>query len=138
MEIFAIIFFLSLVVSGALYLSDRKGWNATAKRLTTIVRANIESAKPVKAIEKVAVTHELDKWTAEFEGKQLESNLKHEIVKTWYARVLGTIRPHYKCKCGHTDWELDIDIAVRTSKKHVKEQNAAEVLLARNGGTHAW
>lgn len=138
MDIFSIIFFISLVVSGVLYLADRKGWNATAKRLTTIVRANLESGKPVKAIDKVAVTKELDKWTAEFEGKQIESGLKHEIVRTWYARVGGTIYPHYKCKCGHSDWHLNIDAADKKSKEHVKNQNHAEVLLARNGGTRAW
>lgn len=121
-----------------MYSRDPKGWNATAKRLSNIIRANIESAKPVKAIEKVAETYEKDKWTAEFEGKELDTGPKHVIVKTWYARYGGEVRPHWKCKCGHADWHINLEAASRKSKDHVREQNQAEANLAKNGGTHAW
>lgn len=131
-------FLIAFVVSLWIYLTDRKGWNATAKRLSNIIRASIESAKPVKAIEKVADTYEKDKWTAEFEGKELDTGPKHVIIKTWFGKFGGEVRPHWKCKCGHYDWHITVDAASRTSKDHVREQNQAEINLAKNGGTHAW
>lgn len=144
MDPFTIVWLVGLVITFALYMSDRKGWHSTVKRLTTIVRANIEAGKPVKAIEPVKA---FDEWENSFKSIEnppsaalvpAKPELKHEIVKTWYARVLSEIYPHYKCKCGYVEWELSIATAQRTSEKHVREQNAAEELLARNGGTHAW
>lgn len=132
--VFLVLFFVAV----GLYLSDRKGWNATAKRVTKIVRANIESAKTVKAIERKAEKNALDKWTAEFEGKALDTGPKHRIVKTWYGKFSGELRPFWKCKCGHSDWHISIDMASIRSKEHVRQQNHAEELLAKNGGTHAW
>lgn len=127
-----------LVICVGIYLTDRKGWNATAKRLSNIVRAHIESAKPVKKIEKKIERQALDTWTAEFEGKSLDTEPKHVIIKTWYAKVYNDICPSFKCKCGYTDWHVSVDAAARMSKKHVQEQNLAEKLLKRNGGTRAW
>jgi hypothetical protein len=132
------VFLLAFVVSVCIYLTDRKGWNATAKRLSTIARAHIESAKPLKQIEKQSEKLALDTWTAQFEGKAIESGPKHVIVRTWFARVGGSVSPHFKCKCGHTDWHVNVDAAARLSKSHVNEQNRAEELMKRNGGTHAW
>lgn len=138
------IFLVVFVASVVMYLTDRKGWHATAKRLTTIVRANIEAGKPVKAIEPVK---QFDEWENSFKSIEnppsaalvpAKPALKHVIVKTWYEAVAGSVRPHWKCRCGRYDWELDLSEAHRLSKRHVKEQNAAEELLAKNGGTHAW
>jgi hypothetical protein len=136
------VFLIFFAVLTGLYLADRKGWNATAKRLTNIVRANIEASKPIKQLEssskKVIEQKSKDKWTADFTGKPIDNGKKHEIVRTWYARVGGTVYPHFKCKCGHADFHVTVDAAVRSSKKHVSEMNHAEELLERNGGTHAW
>lgn len=129
---------LAFVVSVCMYLADRKGWNATAKRLSNIARAHIESAKPIKEIEKQTEKRALDTWTAEFEGKPLETGPNHVIIKTWFSRVGGSVSPYFKCKCGHTDWHVDIEAATRLSKRHVSEQNNADEMLKRNGGTHAW
>jgi hypothetical protein len=129
-----------VVISFVIYIysRDREGWNATAKRLSTIVRANIEGSKPVKAIEPVK---EHDDWTQQFNSIENPQKpaLKHEIVRTWYAKAgTGGIRPHYQCKCGFKDWEMDTNTAQWTSAEHVRDQNAAEALLERNGGTRAW
>jgi hypothetical protein len=139
MEIFLVILFLVVVGGYGIYLSDRKGWNATFKRLSTVARANLEAGKPVKAVTAKTEKDEKDKWTAEFEGKSLElDGPKHEIVRTWYAKISGEVRPHFQCKCGFKDWHLYVPDAKRTANRHVSEQNEAEELLARNGGTHAW
>ena len=141
MDPFTIIFLVALTISTVIYLCDRSGWHATGKRLTNIVRASIESAKTVKALEektKAIQQRDKDQWTAEFQGKQLETGPKHEIVKTWFAKFDGDVRPHWKCKCGISDWHMDVPAATRKSEQHVTEQNYAEELLTRNGGTRAW
>lgn len=132
------LFVLAVLGGIQIYRSDRAGWNATFKRLSRMVRASIESSKPVKQLEPVAKKAELDTWTAEFEGKELETANKHVIVRTWYHKIGGEIRPYWKCKCGVSDWHVNVNRANQKSKEHVKEQNAAEKLMARNGGTHAW
>lgn len=132
------VFLFILVVSVGIYLTDRKGWNSTAKRLSNIVRAHIESAKPVKKIEKKLEQDAADSWMAEFEGEISETDEKHVIVKTWYGMYGGELTPMFKCKCGYQYWGLDAIHAKRRSEEHVHEQNAAEELLKRNGGTHAW
>jgi hypothetical protein len=132
------VFLVVFAIGIGIYLSDRKGWNATARRLSNIVRAHIESSKPVKQVEKKIEQMELDEWTAEFEGKSLDDEPKHVIVKTWFAEFAQTLRPFYQCKCGYSDWNLDIETADQKSKQHVVEQNKAEELLKKNGGTHAW
>ena len=135
------VFLAFFVINVVLYLLDRKGWHATAKRVTRIVRANIESAKPLKALEQRSDKAEKDKWTAEFEGKALvegKAAPKHEISRTWYANYGGSVHPFWQCKCGTKDWHLDKDMAGRKAKEHVKDFNEAERLLSLNGGTHAW
>lgn len=127
-----------LMLGGVIYASDRQGWHATFKRVSTFARASVESGKPVKAIAAKAEKVEKDKWTAEFEGKALESEAKHVIVKTWFAKYGGSIQPFWKCKCGVSDWHVNIGMAASDSKSHVKEQNKAEEMMALNGGTHAW
>lgn len=136
------VFLIFFAVLAGLYLADRKGWNATAKRLTNIVRANIEAAKPIKQLEssskKALEQKSKDKWTADFTGKPIDSGKKHEIVRTWYAQYGGGLRPFWKCKCGTSDFHVAVGAAQSAANQHVKEQNQAEELLKRNGGTHAW
>ena len=132
------VFLAAFVISLVFYLCDRKGWHATAKRISTIARANIEASKPIKAVEAQSEKVELDKWTAEFEGKPLETGPKHVIVRTWFAKVGGSVSPHFECKCGHKDWHVNIKAATDLSESHIREQNHAEELLARNGGMKAW
>jgi hypothetical protein len=126
-----------LVICVGIYLTDRKGWNATAKRLSNIIRAHIESSKPVKKIETKVKQQALDSWTAEFEGKALDEP-KHVIIKTYFAKYGYSLLPHFKCKCGYGYWGVDIEHAKRLSEEHVNEQNAAEDMRSKNGGTHAW
>jgi hypothetical protein len=132
------VFLIIITIFVCIYLTDRKGWNATAKRLSGIVRANIESAKPIKQIEKKIEQHEIDSWTAEFEGKPADTELGHVIIKTWLGTFGGSDSAHFKCKCGHTDWHVSINEAQRISNKHVEDHNNADALLKKNGGTHAW
>jgi hypothetical protein len=133
------IFLIVIVIGVCIYLTDRKGWNATARRLSNIVRANIESAKPIKQIEKKIEQHEIDSWTAEFEGRPVDEGPKHVIIKTWFSELSGVgLRPYYKCKCGYSDWHTDIEYATIKSREHVREQNKADELLKKNGGTKAW
>lgn len=142
MDPFSIVLLVAASLCFVIYMLDRKGWNATAKRLSTIVRANIEAAKPIKQLEsssKKTLEQKIkDNWSAEFTGQQLDNGLKHVIVKTWYARVSGNVYPHWKCKCGVSDWHISTDRAREKSKAHVRYQNNAEELLKKNGGTHAW
>lgn len=129
------IFWIVIVIGAGIYLTDRKGWNTTAKRLSTIVRAHIESARPLKQIEKKIEQRELDSWTAEFEGT---TGPGHEIVRTWFANFGGELRPFFKCKCGYSTWHVNLDAANRIANEHIFEQNKADELLKKNGGTRAW
>lgn len=129
------LFLILIAICVCIYLTDRKGWNATAKRLSVIIRANIESARPIKQIEKKVEQHEIDSWTAEFEG---ETEPGHAIVKTWLGTVGGIDSAHFKCKCGYTNWNSTIERASDSSKKHVLEHNRADEMLKKNGGTRAW
>lgn len=132
------VFLAIFVIIAGLYLADRKGWNATAKRLTTIVRANIESGKPVKQIERKIEKKAQADWDEQFTGKPVASGKNHEIAKTWYARVGGDVYPHWRCKCGQSGWHINVEHANRTAQAHIRDQNKGDELLKLNGGTRAW
>lgn len=149
MEVF-IILFIALFVCGGVYLTDRSGWNGTAKRLSRIVRAQIESAKPVKSLTRKAVTQELDSWETEFkqiQGIIPDSKLKHRIVKTGYyhAQSYG-LWPRWWCKCGVSQYHAlgggSMSSAQREAKRaadhHVSEANKSEEMLAKTNGDFAW
>lgn len=134
-----------------MYFTDRKGWNATAKRLSRLVRAQLESAKPLKKLEKKVVTKELDSWETEFkqlQGITPESQLKHRIVKTgFYKTTSYGLWPEWHCKCGvkgqeptssYQSMEGTYADARKSAEKHVDSANKAEELLDKTNGNFAW
>lgn len=135
-------FLIAFVASLWIYLSVRKGRNATVKRLSNIIRANIESAKPVKELEeyskKALEQKAKDDWTQQYEGDAMNNERKHVIVRTFYARIGETVHPHWKCKCGKTDWHYSVLSATSDANKHVTDQNRGEELLQKNGERRAW
>lgn len=140
--IFGMIFLMVVLATSGIYFSDRSGWNATFKRISRMTRASLESKKEAKLLEKLPQTEAKDAWTAQFNGKAVTAitapALKHEIVQTWFGEYGGSIVPQYKCRCGYKDFGNNVEWARKKAATHVKEQNAAEVLLTKNGGTHAW
>lgn len=136
-----IILFIVPIFLVYMYQIDKTGWHGTIKRLSTIIRANLESSKPIKAIEKKAKNKAIDTWTNDYNqalGQGL-SKKKHEIVKTYFKkRASGNIYPHYKCKCGFEDWSSSLGMARTYAKEHVEQQNKAEELLAISNGQNGW
>lgn len=147
--VFAIAFVISLVI----YLCDRKGFNATAKRISTIVRANIEAkAKvPVKAIEPIKQFDDWEQQFKEIENPQplvpVEKPKKHVIVRHGYKEAFSGLWPEWVCKCGkrgatpcgiYSDAETH-DIAKKEGAAHVRTANLAEERLENSKGKDfAW
>lgn len=147
------VFLLAFVVSVCIYLTDRKGWNATAKRLSNIARAHIESSKPVKALDP---SQEHDDWTQKFKAienppsaalKPIEKPSRHEIVKRdWYETQAYGLWPQWHCKCGAKgheprggrSMEATKRAALVSSEKHVLEATESDELRAKTGGKFAW
>lgn len=99
MDIIFLALFVGVVV---MYMLDRKGWNATFKRVSTIIRANIESGTPIKTLEP---SKEHDDWTKKF--KEIENPAsaakpkpRHEVVSRDYEYAVGKLWPRATCKCG--------------------------------------
>lgn len=134
---------------GVLYLSDRPGWNATAKRLSRMVRAQIEAGKPVKALESRHKQTELTQWEADFKAIEKPSEAeepKHVIVQHRYKNAFNGAWPEWVCKCGasgstptgvYSDAETHRKARLR-GERHVKSMNEAEERLKKNGGKFAW
>lgn len=143
---------LSVVVLAlvGIYFTDRSGWHGTAKRLSRILRAQIESAKPIKSLTRKAVTKELDSWETEFkqlQGIPDEKTLKHGIVRTGYYNATNYgLWPRWWCKCGVSQYTAlgggSMEAAQRDARKtaehHVREANKSEELLAKTNGDFAW
>ncbi len=147
------VFLAVFVISIWIYMSDRKGWNATAKRISTVVRANLESSKPVKTIEPVK---EFDDWEQKF--KEIENppsaalkpiNTRHALVRTSYYRTESYgLWPQWHCKCGEKGHEAtgsysdDMESAKRRAKAaaetHIRTAIAAEEMQAKTGGKFSW
>ena len=145
------LFLLLVLVPIFFYLGDRKGWNATAKRLTTIVRANIESSKPVKALEPVK---EFDAWEEQFKAIENPPSAapavkpsRHKIIKTDYYKTTSYgLWPRWHCKCGASAYEPlggeTIERAQRRAQKaaeyHVIDGDKTDALLEKTKGAFAW
>lgn len=90
-----ILIFASSVIfggGGILYLSDRKGFHGTAKRLSTLIRASVEGSKVVKALEAKVEDKQSAEWDAEFYGDEA-GRLSDEAVgiNTGRSKPLGKI-----------------------------------------------
>lgn len=147
------VFFVAVAFSVWMYLLDRKGWNATAKRISTIVRANLESGKAVKALEPVK---DHDDWEQKFKAienppsaalKPIEKPSRHVIVKRdWYETQVYGLWPQWHCKCGAKgheprggrSMEVTKRAALLASEKHVREATESDELKAKTGGKFAW
>lgn len=148
------LFLILFVVAAGVYFSDRKGWNATAKRISTIVRANIEASKPVKAIEPVK---QFDDWEQKFKAIENPASVavapapvaKHVLVRTSYYKTESYgLWPQWHCKCGTKGHEATgsysngMESAKRRAKQaaetHIRTATEAEAMLAKTNGTHAW
>jgi hypothetical protein len=145
------VFLLALVISVCIYLTDRKGWNATAKRISTIARAHIESSKPIKTLDPVK---DKDDWEQKFKeienpssAKPIEKPKKHAIVKhRYYNAGSQGAWPEWVCKCGQTGhtptgiWN-ERETLERTRKQgqnHVRSMNEADEKLSNSNGNFAW
>jgi hypothetical protein len=165
MEIVFIILFALTVVGGiAIYRSDRAGWDATFKRLSRMVRANIESSKPIKGITAKVETRAVESWEQSFKAIEQPKNViasapkygeavveprnqRHAITKRGYAKVsTGELWPQVVCKCGWSGklptgiWSQEETLR-RTAEKgesHVHSQNAADEMLSKTKGNFAW
>lgn len=157
MDPFFIVFLVVVVIGGFIYKADRAGWHATAKRLSRMVRASIESSKPVKEITAKVETHAVESWERDFKAIEKPQaaqvalveprNQKHVIVKRVYQKVsTGEIWPYVYCKCGWkgrnpTGIWSEAETLSRTARQgeaHVKSQNEAEEKLAKSKGNFAW
>jgi hypothetical protein len=147
------VFLFIFVIAAGFYFSDRKGWHATAKRLSTIVRANLEAGKPVAAIEPIK---DQDDWVQKF--KAIENppsaalkpvNTNHMLVKTSYYKTESYgLWPQWHCKCGEKGHEATgsssngMESAKRRAKMaaetHFKTAIAAEEMQAKTGGKFSW
>jgi len=74
-------------------------------------------------------------------------NLKHEIVKHTFSRMLGEVQPKWVCKCGSSGYfwvhqYRSFEQAQRDARKagasHVYEMNKAEEALAKSNGNFAF
>lgn len=136
---------LTILVLGGLgtglYLSDRSGWNATAKRLSKVVRANLEFKKDK---DKMLPMLDSDEWTRQFQGKPAElpeAKKKHYIVKTDFYRTHLGDWPRWKCKCGQSEHTpvlnnfgglpAAIKDAQRDADRHVSQANKQEEIKAQ-------
>lgn len=145
------VFLLVLAVSVCMYLADRKGWNATAKRLSTMARAHIESTKPIPALEPVK---DHDDWEQKF--KEIENpqainpvNIRHALARTSYYDTNHYGQwPQWHCKCGAKGYEPTgsysngMESAKRRAKaaaeEHIRTAIAAEEMQAKTGGKFSW
>lgn len=148
------VFILLVLVAVSVYLTDRKGWNSTAKRLSTIVRANLEAGKPVAVLEPIK---DQDDWSQRF--KEIENPpsaalvsakpANHVLVRTSYYHTQDYGEwPQWHCKCGAKGHEATgsysngMESAQRRAKRaaetHIQTALAAEEMLAKTKGTHAW
>lgn len=149
--IFGLVFIVLVIIGSGMYLSDRPGWHATFKRVSRGVRANLESGKEAKMLEKLPDTDAKEAWMATFEGKPLaveqnKTTLKHEIVRHSYEKSLGDLWPKWHCKCGHSYAEPVIYTGLADAEKrarqggqnHVRTQNALEEKLEKSKGQWAF
>lgn len=151
MDPFTIVWLVGLVISFSLYMADRKGWHSTAKRITTIVRANLEANQPIKELEPVK---DLDDWTERFDSIENPRAAlvpakpkKHEIIKhSYYDAGSQGAWPQWVCKCGgkgHVPigiWneEETLKRARNQGQTHVESMNDADEKLSKSDGKFAW
>lgn len=146
------VFLIFFAVLAGLYLADRKGWNATAKRLTNIVRANIEAGKPIKTLSPVK---DQDDWEQQFKAIENPNDSlpavpeqKHKIIKHTYTSGLGgDVWPQWVCKCGGkgstptgiwSDKETH-EKTRREGQEHVQRMNQVEERIKNaKGKDFAW
>lgn len=144
------VFLVLFLIATGVYLSDRKGWNATAKRLTTIARANLEAKKPIKTLEPVK---DKDDWEQRFKAIENPPSAalvrakkrKHEIVKRDYELALGRLWPRVTCKCGFSASTPDgiytekktFELTAEKGDKHVSIMNKADE-LKESGNNFQW
>ncbi len=148
------LFLIVFVIVVGVYFSDRKGWNATAKRISTIVRANLEAGKPVKALEPVK---DQDDWVQRFkaiENPELAvaapvEPVKHMLVRTSYYKTASYgLWPQWHCKCGAKGHEATGSYsngmgeakrrAKRAAESHAKTAIEAEAMRAKTNGAFSW
>lgn len=158
------LFVLAVLGGIQIYRSDRAGWNATFKRLSRMVRANIESSKPIKGITAKVETRAVESWEHSFKAIEQPKNviasaprygdsvveprkLKHAIVKHDYKISSGNMYPRWNCKCGASDYVYvhewrTLEKAQRDARaggeSHVTNANKAEEMLANSRGNFAW
>lgn len=145
------VFLIAFVISVWIYMSDRKFWNATAKRISTNIRANLEAGQPIPTLEPVK---EKDAWEQQFKAIEnppsaalvpVAAKLRHEIVSHDYELALGRLWPRAKCKCGFKVSTPDgiyseKETLRKTREKaetHVRIMNKADELKA-NGSKYQW
>lgn len=116
---------------GGIYACDPKGWNATGRRLSTMIRANLESGKKSKEVGAGITTKELlSDWDNQFQGKDMAvtTNQKpHEIVKTRVEKTSYMPWYYWWCRCGAKDKHVNEEAALRDFNnhlRHVKEEVA--------------
>lgn len=137
------------VIGFRIYKADPIGWQNTTRRVSTGIRAHIESRKSVQQLDELGRTYEKDKWTAEFEGKPLQmirgtsTPKPHQYAKTWFTN--NGERANFKCTCGWQDWHVSTEAADRIFKKHVLEKKVADRQIAEkkkkldaSGGKFEW
>lgn len=123
MELIVVTLVIFGVAIGAYgYLRDRDWWNSAARKL-------IGNQRPSSVDQPEEV---------EDESEPPKPQPKHVIVRTWYARVVSDVYPHYKCSCGLTDWHVDEYMARKRSKEHVDNGNNEDNLLRKNSNPYAW
>lgn len=151
MEIYAVIFLATLFISALMYAADKKGWHSTAKRLTTIVRANLEAKKPLAVLEPIK---ESDDWEQRFKEIEnptplvpIETPKKHAIIRHGYKQSYQGLWPEWVCKCGVRDsvptgiWSDSAthEKARNEGAAHVRSGNLAEERLEKaRGSDFAW
>lgn len=136
-----IVLVLVLVVVG-IYLSDRKGWNQTLRRVSRMGRAQLESRKEL-ALERRKDKHQplLAEWDKEFTGKAVEpvTEAVHVIVKLDYASGVhnSDYWPRWTCKCGAKAYRVvtgDLRAMERAARRdgeaHVKEATRQDGIKA--------
>lgn len=145
------VYLFIFVATLTMYLLDRKGWHATAKRVTTIVRSNIEAKVPVPQLEPVKAADDWEQQFKEIENPQplvpIEQPKKHAIIRHGYKEAYNGLWPQWTCKCGRSDV---VPIGIYSDEKthaqardegaeHVRTANLAEERLEKAKGTDfAW
>lgn len=60
----------------------------------------------------------VDEWTAEFD--ELVRKTGHFVLRRYYApESVGTMVPHWECKCGKTGWAYTTDHALKLFDHHL-------------------